>query len=152
MSCNYSTTFDVAIRPEAVESLAKAINVITGDESKSKSLGAFELHGDTLCCVFSGLCSFEVATAIETFTKGAVSDAAAESIVVTEETDGEKKSYGIGPDGKQVFSAHCRDEIVKLAGNLTAADCVDASAAIEQAKILFFKDKLTRERKVRAGQ
>lgn len=136
MSCNYFTAFEVAIRPEAIESLAKAVNV-----GKSILLGAFELHGDTLCCVFSGLCSFQAASAIEQFTRGAVSDAAAESIVVTEETDGVKTSYGIGPDGARVFSAHCCDEITKLARSLSLTDSITALAAVQER--LDSRERLT---------
>lgn len=120
MGCAYFVNYTVRINTGAVEALRAAI--------EAAGLGhAFSVDdtapcGTILSCEFAGECGYTTATDIEEFTKGPVSDAAAESILVTEECDSETKSYGIGPDGAMLLSAKRLGEIVELAKDLTPAD------------------------------
>lgn len=116
MGCTYFVNYTVKIRPDAVETLRTAI----GAEEYMGDF--FSLEDDVLSCESCDMMSFGMASAIEEFTKGPVSDAAVESLLVMEACDGATRSYGIGPGGAKAFSAQRLDEIRVMADGLTLED------------------------------
>lgn len=116
MGCSYFIQYTVKIRPDAVEALQAAIG--------ADDLGDFFSLSDGVlsCNACSDDMSFSMVALIEDFSKGAVSDAAAESICVEECCDGENAQYGIGPEADKALSAHRLGEIDRLAADLTAED------------------------------
>ena len=116
MGCTYFVNYTVKIRPDAVETLRTAI----GAEEYMGDF--FSLEDDVLSCESCDMMSFGMASAIEEFTKGPVSDAAVESLLVMEACDGTTRSYGIGPGGAKAFSSQRLDEIRVMADGLTLED------------------------------
>lgn len=116
MGCHYFAHYTVKIRPDAVEALQAEIDA----EELLKRY--FSIQDGVLSCKACDEMGYSTATLIEDFTKGPVSDAAAESVLVEECCDGDETHYGIGPEADKALSAYRLDEIKELAGDLTADD------------------------------
>lgn len=127
MSCMYSIEFEVAIREDAVDSLRKAITAANLDDAFSID---YE-DGPVLYCEVTGQCSYDAASAIERFVKGPVTEAAVDTVLVTEQCDNDTKVYGVGPDAVKALSAHRLAEVLTLADDLTMGDLAKALKAFE---------------------
>lgn len=131
-SCMYDIRFEVAIRPDAVDSLRKAITAANLEDAFSIG-GSVWADGDgpILHCEFNGPCSFGTASAIEDMAKGPVTEAAVDTVLVTEQCDNSAKVYGVGPDAFAVLSAHRLAEVMVLADDLTMGDLAKALKVFE---------------------
>ena len=133
MSCMYQVEFEVAIRPDAVDSLRNAITAANLEDAFS--IG-FEDCADPasrpiLYCEFNGPCSLSMASAIEAIAKGPVTEAAVDTVLVTEQCDNDTKVYGVGPDAVKALSAHRLFEVLTLVDELTMGDLAKVLKAVE---------------------
>lgn len=137
MSCMYHVEFKVAIRPDAVHSLRKAIDA--ANLLDAFSIGARSCRtdrradgdGPILYCEFNGPCSLSTAADIEDIAKGPVSEAAVDTVLVTEQCNNDTKVYGVGPDAIPVLSAHRLAEVLTLVEDLTMGDLAKALKVLE---------------------
>lgn len=132
MSCMYDIRFEVAIRPDAVDLLRKAITAANLEDAFPISDAQFPSGGlPFLRCEFNGPCSFGMASAIEDMAKGPVTEAAVDTVLVTEQCDNDAKVYGVGPDAAKMLSAHRLAEVLTLVDDLTMGDLAKALKVLE---------------------
>lgn len=133
MNCMYNIEFEIAIRPDAVDSLRKAITAANLDDAFS--IDTFDREGNPdspmLFCEFNGPCSLSMASDIENIAKGPVTEAAVDTVLVTEQCDNDTKVYGVGPDAVEALSAHRLFEVLTLVDDLTMGDLAKALKAVE---------------------
>ena len=128
MSCMYNIEFEVAIRPDAVHLLRQTICAVNLED-------VFLFNDDPakpmIHCEFNGPCSLSMAADIENIAKGPVTEAADETVLVTEQCDNDAKVYGVGPDAAKMLSAHRLAEVLTLAEDLTMGDLAKALKVLE---------------------
>lgn len=111
MSCFYSVNFEVEIDPQKEMLLQEKMYALgftdedfyfEQDEEQDSMILSIELNYNT---------SYFFARDAEEFFKSTLHEAARSTVLITEECDGERNTYAIGPDNKDIESQYHRDRI-----------------------------------------